>query len=336
MHTHSVDHRYRPLPGWEQLPTGLVHRDVSDVAIDSRDRVYLLTRMDPRVIVFERDGRFVTEWGGDVLSAVPHGITVDAEDNIYVVDQFEHAVRKFTPDGTQLAVIGNPGVPSETGSHWGITNHVERVRATTGGPPFNQPTNLAFGHTGDIYVSDGYCNARIHQFTAEGELIRSWGEPGSGEGQFRLPHDVGVDDQGRVLVADRENDRIQLFTPDGQYLETWLSQKPCAIAVRHGLIHVAETRLDAGTYSFTRGTIAELEWARVSIYDHHGAVVERFGAGTVWPDDAAEPGHFTSAHGLAVDSRGDVYVAETTYTSAGRKGLVPEDCHTMQKFELVE
>ncbi|MGW4335716.1 peptidyl-alpha-hydroxyglycine alpha-amidating lyase family protein [Rhodococcus koreensis] len=286
--------------------------------------------------VYERNGTFVTEWGGDILSAVPHGITIDAEDNVYVVDQFDHTVRKFSSDGRPLSVIGTPGLPSETGSHWEIKNHVERVRRTVGGPPFNHPTNLAIGPTGEIYVSDGYCNARIHQFTPQGELIRSWGEPGSGEGQFRLPHDVSVDDEERVLVADRENDRIQLFTLDGQYLETWPSQKPCAIEVRHGLIYVAETRLDSGTYSFTRGEIADLEWARVSIYDHRGRVVERFGPGRVWPDDASAPGHFTSAHGLAVDSQGDVYVAETTYTSAGRRGLVPDDCHTLQKFEFVE
>lgn len=326
---------YEPVPDWERLPAGYVHRDVSDVAVGTGDRVYLVTRMDARVLVYEPDGTFITAWGEDVLSEGAHGITVGPDDAVYVVDQFDHVVRKFTPDGDPLLVIGTPGVASETGTEWGISDHLERTRRTAGGPPFNNPTNLAVAPSGELYVSDGYCNARIHRFSADGALLGSWGAPGSGDGEFRIPHDVTLDERGRVLVADRENDRIQLFTPEGEHLETWPAQKPCAIEVHDGAIYVAETRVGAGSYSFRRGTVDELEWARVSVYDHDGAVITRIGGGREWPADAVLPGNITSAHGLAVDSHGDVYVAETTYTSAGRRGLVPEDCHTIQKFRVI-
>ena len=234
--------------------------------MDSSDWVYLVTRLDQRVIVYEPDGTFVTEWGADILTDGAHGITVGPDGAVYVVDRYDHSVRKFTPDGHQLLVIGNPGVPSDTGTDLTLP-HMDRTRSTKrGGAPFNNPTNLAVAPNGELYVSDGYGNARVHQFSAEGELIRSWGEPGSGDGEFRIPHDVCVDELGRLLVADRENDRIQLFDLEGNYLEAWLSQKPCSIEVHDGLVYVGETRVDAGSYSFRRGDVAELEYARVSVY----------------------------------------------------------------------
>lgn len=327
---------YEVQPGWEQLPAGFVHRDVSDVAVDSHDRVYLATRSDARVFVYEQDGTFVTEWGNEIFSSGVHGIEVAPDDTVWVVDQFNHVARKFTPDGKELMSLGNPGVASDTGFDMEqVKGHYERLEAMKyGGEPFNNPTNLTVAPNGDIYVTDGYYNARVHRFSADGTLIRSWGGPGDGPSKFRVPHDAAVDGQGRILVCDRENDHIQLFTADGDYIETWQSQKPCGIEVHNGLVYVSETRLDPGTRSFTRGQITELEWARVSIYNEQGEALARFGWGENWPEDAPKPGVITSAHGIAVDSRGDIYVAETTYSSVGRKGLVPEDCHTFQKFVL--
>jgi DNA-binding beta-propeller fold protein YncE len=326
---------YQVVPDWEQLPAGIVHADVSDVAVDANARVYLVTRSDSRVIVYESDGTFVREWGADIFTKGAHGISVASDGSVYVVDQFDHVVRKFTPEGEQLLILGTPGVASDTGIDWAIPTHIERTKSTKrGGPPFNNPTNVSVSATGEIYVSDGYGNARVHKFSADGELLLSWGEPGSGAGEFRIVHDVWIDDEGgRVLVADRENDRVQLFTPEGEHLTTWQSQKPCGLAMHDGLTYVAETRIEPGTWSFTRGEIRELEWAQVSIYDETGKVLERFGHGESFPEDMAKPGVFTSAHGIAVDSRGAVYVAETTYTSCVRKGTVPADCHTIQKFE---
>lgn len=324
---------YEVVADWEQLPSGMVHRDVSDVAVDADDRVYFLTRRDARVIVYERDGTFVREWGGELLSSGGHGIGVGADGSVWVADQFAHAAYKFTSEGELLLTLGTPGTPADTGYDVGLDTYVERTLSTKGGPPFNNPTDATVAPNGDVYMTDGYGNARVHQFTGDGELIRSFGGPGSGDGEFRIPHAVCVDHKGRLLVADRDNDRIQLFTLDGTYMETWPSQRPCGIAVHDGLIYVSETRWDVGGYSFTRGEIKEVEWARVSVYDEDGRLLTRFGAGEVFPDDLPKPGVITSAHGIAVDSRGDIYVAETTFMSVGRLGLVPEDCHTIQKFQ---
>jgi sugar lactone lactonase YvrE len=106
--------RYEVVEGWEQLPAGYAHQDVDGVSVDSRDRVYLITRGDSRVIVYERDGTFVTSWGEDIFTPRTHGIAVGPDDSVYTVDDGDHTVRKFTPDGRQLMVIGTPGVPSET------------------------------------------------------------------------------------------------------------------------------------------------------------------------------------------------------------------------------
>ncbi|MFQ5841463.1 MAG: hypothetical protein ACE5I8_03410, partial [Thermodesulfobacteriota bacterium] len=220
--------RYEVIEGWEQLPAGYVHRDVDGVAVDSRDRLYLITRGDARVIVYERDGTFVMSWGEDIFTPRTHGITVGPDDSVYTVDDGDHAVRKFTQDGKEIMVIGTPGVPSDTG----YDKKKGLASITHGGPPFNRPTNVAIASNGELYVCDGYGNARVHRFTADGTLVQSWGEPGTGPGQFNLPHGICIAADGRVLVADRENDRIQLFGPDGEYLDQWTHlQRPTDIFI---------------------------------------------------------------------------------------------------------
>ncbi|MBI2940849.1 MAG: hypothetical protein HYY04_10470 [Chloroflexi bacterium] len=220
--------------------------------------------------------------------------------------------------------LGTSGVGSDTGYDGGWITSIKR-----GGPPFNRPTNVAIAPNGEIYVSDGYGNARIHRFSADGKLIQSWGEPGTGPGQFYLPHGVEVAADGRVLVADRENDRIQFFSPDGEYLGEWTNvQRPTDIHIdRDGLIYVAELRWTVGQRSMVRGPITEDQPGRVSVLDPNGAVLTRWGGA-----DPCAPGNFCAPHGICVDSHGDVYVGEVTYTFGVRTGLVPPDCHTFQKF----
>lgn len=315
---------YAVVEGWERLPPGYRHLDVAGVAVDSRDRVYLFTRSDPRVIVYERDGTFVASWGESLFSPRTHGITIGPDDSVYCVDDGDHTVRKLTPDGQLLLTIGTSGVPSDTGYDGKNLASIRR-----GGPPFNRPTNLAVAPDGDLYVSDGYGNARVHRFSPDGRLIQSWGEPGTGPGQFNLPHGIAVTADGRVLVADRENERIQIFSPDGRYLGAWTHvQRPAQLCIdRTGLIYVAELAWRPGQRAFTGAEYADWRPGRVTVLDPDGAVLARWGG----PDPCA-PGSFCAPHGIAVDSRGDVYVAEVTYTFAGREGLVPADCHTFQKF----
>ncbi len=317
--------RYEVIEGWEQLPAGYVHQDVDGVSVDSRDRVYLITRGDSRVIVYERDGTFVTSWGEDIFTPRTHGISVGPDDSVYTVDDGDHTVRKFTPDGRQLVVIGTPGVPSDTG----YDKEKELTSITRGGPPFNRPTNAAIALNGELYVCDGYGNARVHRFTADGELTQSWGEPGTGPGQFNLPHGIAISADGRVLVADRENDRIQFFSPDGEYLDQWTHvQRPTDIFIdREGLRYVSSLWWRVGQQSFVNGPIRHDLPGHISILDPNGNVLLRWVSA-----DRCAPGNFVAPHTLCVDSHGDLYVGEVTYSFGVSRGLVPPDSHTFQKF----
>ncbi|HEX2033730.1 MAG TPA: peptidyl-alpha-hydroxyglycine alpha-amidating lyase family protein [Chloroflexota bacterium] len=315
--------RYQVVEGWEELPRGFTHRDCVGVDVDSQDNVYLFTRDQPRVIVYRPDGAFLRAWGEDFFTARTHGLTLGPDDFVYCVDEGSHCIYKFTPTGGLQLTIGTKGVAAQTG-YDGST--LESIR---GGPPFNRPTNLAVAPNGELYVSDGYGNCKVHRFSATGELIQSWGEPGTGPGQFFLPHGIAVAADGRVLVADRENDRIQIFTPDGQFLEQWTDvQRPTNVAIdRHGQVYVSELWWRVGQRSQVRGEILDDQPGRASVFDAEGRVLARWGG----PDRCAA-GNFVAPHDICVDSRGDVYVAEVTYTFAGRAGLVPPDCHTFQKF----
>ncbi|MGH2460732.1 MAG: peptidyl-alpha-hydroxyglycine alpha-amidating lyase family protein [Chloroflexota bacterium] len=315
---------FRVLGGWEQLPSGFRHLYVSGVATDSRDRVYLITRDDARVIVYEPDGRFVASWGEEVFTPRTHGITVGPDDAVYCVDDGDHTVRKFTADGRLLMTLGAPGAPSDTGYDGRSLDSIRR-----GGPPFNRPTNLAVAPSGDLYVTDGYGNARVHRFSAKGDLIQSWGQPGTEPGHFNLPHGIAVAADGQVLVADRENDRIQIFSPEGEFIAQWTDvQRPTAICIdRAGLVYVSELWWRPGMLSYTHGPIVDDLPGRVSVYDAGGRVLTRWGSA-----DRCAPGNFCAPHDLCVDSHGSLYVAEVTYTFAAKAGLVPTDCHTFQKF----
>jgi DNA-binding beta-propeller fold protein YncE len=312
--------------GWEQLPTGYAHPDVAAVAVDSKDRVFLFCRSEHPVMIYERDGRFVGSWGEGAFTMRTHGITIGPDDSVYCTDDAGHSVRKFTPDGKLLLTLGaNAGKPSDTGYDGSNITTIAR-----GAPPFNRPTNLAVGLKGDLYVSDGYGNARVHRFSASGKLLASWGEPGTGPGQFMLPHGIAVDATGAVFVCDRESDRIQVFTGDGRFMrEITDVQRPTQIVLARGLMYVSELGWRAGQRSFRHGPIKRDLPSRVSVLDGSGSVLTRIGG----PDPCA-PGSFCAPHGLAVDSNGDLYVAEVTWTIGAKAGLVPPDCHTFQKLKL--
>lgn len=190
-------------------------------------------------------------------------------------------------------------------------------------------------------MSDGYGNARVHCFNADGRLIRSWGEPGTGPGQFNLPHGIAVAADGRVLVADRENDRIQFFSPTGEYLDEWTDvQRPTNIVIdRQGRIYVSELWWRIGQRSRVHGEITVDQPGRVSVYDATGTVLARWGG-----SDRCAPGNFVAPHDICVDTHGDLYVAEVTGTFLSespeeanlRAGATAKDCHTFQKFTCIE
>jgi DNA-binding beta-propeller fold protein YncE len=319
---------YAPIAEWEQLPADYTHPDVAAVALNSKGRVYLFCRAEHPVLIYERDGRFVGSWGEGIFSMRTHGITIAPDDSVWCTDDAGHSVRKFTQDGKLILTLGeNAGKPSDTGYNGSNLTTVARA-----GPPFNRPTNLAVAPNGDLYVSDGYGNACVHRFSSSGKLLSSWGEPGTGSGQFMLPHGIAVDATGSVFVCDRESDRIQVFTAEGRFIrEITEVQRPTQIVLAHGLMYVSELGWRAGQRSFRHGQIERDLPGRVSILDSNGAVVTRLGG----PDPCA-PGSFCAPHGLAVDANGDLYVAEVVWTIAGKAGLVPPNCHTIQKLERIE
>jgi hypothetical protein len=324
------DFRYELHEGWEQLPEGWTHGDVAGVATDSQDRVYVFNRGEHPLIVYERDGRFLKSWGEGVFKR-PHGITIH-DDIIYLVDDSDHTVRKFTLDGELLMTIGNLDQPSDTGYDPKVSTRLTTI--AHGGAPFNRPTRLTVAPSGDLYISDGYGNARVHQFRPDGALVRSWGGPGTGQSEFNLPHSVWAHDDGRVFVCDRENERVQIFTPEGEWLGEWTNMmRPGDLFMQDGIVYIGEMNYFKDHYSLTGKLWEENRLARMTVRDMDGAIITSFG-GEPQDADPCAAGHFTSPHGIWVDRHGDIYVGEVSQTSYEGTMYRP-GCHSLQKFVRV-
>ena len=315
--------RYDADDRWAKLPTGWSWGEATAVAVDSKDRVYVFNRGEHPVLVFERDGTFLNAWGEGLFTR-PHGITIAPDDSLFLTDDLGHTVRKFTAEGRLLMTIGTQGVASDTGA---TSVDFRTIRRAAG--PFHYPTNLAIAANGDLYIADGYGNARVHHFTADGQLLRSWGVPGRGPGQFHVPHGIAIDPDGTVYVADRENSRIQLFSPDGEYQAEWANlARPSQLCIVDRAVYVAELGYRAGMWPGTHPPTPDGTGGRVSLLDLHGELLTRWGGG----DDPCAPGDFFAPHDICVDSYGDIYVAEVTLSAGGNRDLVSPDCHSLQKF----
>jgi DNA-binding beta-propeller fold protein YncE len=260
---------YHVVPNWAKIPSDVTLGPVSAVATDAADRVFVCHRGKRPVLVFERDGTFVRSWGDDHLKT-PHGLRIDREGHVWLTDIGHHQVMKFDADGRLLLSLGRQG------------------QAGKGPEQFDRPTDVAFTPSGDFYVSDGYGNTRVLKFSKDGKLLKQWGTPGTGPGEFNLPHSICVDAKGRVIVGDRENNRIQVFDADGKFITQWTAGgAPFGMFLARDRLFVADGRAN---------------W--VTVLDLNGNSLGRFGeAGTA-------PGQFKLPHMLCVDTRGAVYVAE--------------------------
>ncbi|MEE8286723.1 MAG: 6-bladed beta-propeller [Gammaproteobacteria bacterium] len=193
--------RYRIEPGWGELPDGQQFGLISQLAVNSKGEVYVFQRGDPPVLVFYPSGDYARSLAdGQILDA--HGICIDAWDRVHLVDRDAHQVLCFDSRGTLLDTLG--------------VRHYPKL-----GAPFNHPTAVAVASDGERYIADGYGNSHVHRFSADGEHISSWGGTGTGPGEFSTPHGVLVDCSDRVLVIDRENNRVQIFDRAGGYLDEW-------------------------------------------------------------------------------------------------------------------
>ncbi|MCY3709502.1 MAG: peptidyl-alpha-hydroxyglycine alpha-amidating lyase family protein [Caldilineaceae bacterium] len=265
---------YKVVEGWGQGAGGRVFGGVTPaVATDSSDRVYIARRDPPAILVYGSEGDFLTSLGDDLFKN-PHSVWFNDQDQMYVADVDDHTVRKLDTDGRVLQTLGTPDAVGAPGQ------------------PFNRPTWAVEGQGGDIYVSDGYGQFRVHRFSADGTLLQSWGEEGTGPGQFALPHGLRVDSRGRVLVLDRENRRMQIFDAEGTYIDEWpdLDGPNDLYIDSDDKVYMAE-----GNY-------------RISVFDLDGELLAR------WGEQGEAPGQFANGpHGLWLDSQGDLYVAEVPF-----------------------
>jgi len=266
----SGSHRYERVQGWPQLPADIYLGWIGSVGVDSKGRVYCFCRGTHPMVVFAAAGRVAVTWGDELLNHA-HGVYVDADEHLWLTDRYAHVVWVTTIEGQVVRRIGYPNFTSADG---GLFNH---------------PTNTHLGADGSIYVSDGYGDTRCHRFAPSGQLLNSWGEPGTGPGQFDLPHGIWALSDDRILVADRENHRIQIFDPDGVYMDQWTGyRQPSDFFVDEdaGVIYLAEVG------------------GRVSILDLTGRII------TSWEDPGDGGATFSAPHGIWVDPEGAIYMGE--------------------------
>lgn len=269
--------KFEYVDGWPTYPEGQDVGQVVDIVVDSQDRVFIFHRIEASPLIFDRDGNYLGSWEKDDHWKDIHGVTIASDDQgeyLIVVDRDRHLVSRCDLDGNVAWTVGTPDQQADEMGY------------------FNRPTDSGVGPNGDVYVADGYGNARVHQFTSSGEHIRSWGHAGVGPGQFHLPHGVRVlefEGEPTVYVCDRENWRIQRFSLDGEYQGkiTGLRQPGDIIVDDEGVRYVPELQ------------------GRVAIFDQDDHLITRVGG-----ERNTEPGNFFAPHTVALDSQGSMYVGE--------------------------
>ncbi|MDP7619713.1 MAG: peptidyl-alpha-hydroxyglycine alpha-amidating lyase family protein [Dehalococcoidia bacterium] len=303
---------YEVVVDWEKLPQGYRWREVAGVIADSKNNVYVFNRGDHPMMVFDSDGNFVKSWGEGVFTRA-HGVTLGPDDTLYCTDDGDHTVRQCTLDGEVLMTIGVPGQPAGLFS----------------GEPFNRCTHVALDpDNGDLFVSDGYGNSRVHKYTPDGKLIKSWGEPGTDAGQFNIAHNIATDRDGYVYVADRENHRIQVFDRNGNFETMWANvHRPCGIFISD------DQRVYVGELGWGMAVNRELPniGPRISVLNTSGKVLARLGAGY-----GLEPGQFIAPHGICLAPDQSIYVGEVAHTSISHSSTPPDNVRSFQKLAKVD
>ena len=268
----SDGYEFEVVPSWPNMPRYWTFPTVSKGAVNSKGEIFVFSRSNHAITVWDTDGNFITSWGEGLFN-FPHGIYILPNDNLWLVDAFDHVATQHTPDGTIVKSLGEKGVPT----------------ASFLGKPFNMPTGLALAPNGEMFVSDGYGGHRVHRFSADGELLQSWGREGTGPGEFVNVHNVTVDADGRVYICDRENNRIQLFDADGNFLTEWTDLKrPNDIAIQNNVAHVSEAGDGSGR--------------RTSLWTLDGDIITRWSS-----NEGPLKGVSYGSHGIFLDKQGSIY-----------------------------
>lgn len=290
--------RYEAVTTWPRLPARVQMGEAAGVAVDRRGHVFVFHRpgrgfdtaatevlQDPAVLEIDPDtGQLIRGWGAKTF-LVPHGITIDGDDNVFLTDVGLHQVFKYSHDGRLIFAVGEPRVGG-----WDATH-------------FNQPTDIAIRPDGSFYVSDGYVNSRVARFDRSGKWVGEWGKKGAGAGEFRNPHGLSFVPGGTdVLVADRENSRLQLFDRTGTFKRQWTGATD---APTTGRVFSVATERDGAMYVGIRRADYDTAHTGVLKLDRDWKTVAAVGFGK--PGDPV----FNAVHDLAVGSDGSIYVAET-------------------------
>lgn len=299
----AQDHPWRPVYGWGELPEGRQWGSTSAVYPGNDGTIWVGERcgqnscvgredVDP-ILQFDTNGKLLKSFGAGLITW-PHGIHVDREGNVWITDargegDRGHQVWKFSPDGEVLMTLGKAGV------------------AGTGNDVFDQPSDVLVAPNGDIFVADGHGsegNNRIVKFASDGTFIKTWGSTGAEAGEFRDPHALAMDSQGRLFVGDRGNSRIQIFDQDGNWIATWTQfGRPSGLYIdKNDTLYSADSESHvnwSGNWGYKRG---------IRIGSVRDAWVRAFIPDPVQPDPYA--GGTTAAEGVAVDADGNIYGAE--------------------------
>ncbi len=292
----------RPLPkyelvsNWPQLPEGYNLSQVTGVGIDSKQNVFFIHRTGrqwtdpfpdslisaPTVLnVDGATGKILHSWGAH-LFIMPHGLTVDKHNNVWITDVALHQVFKFSYDGTLLLKLG-------VAKNWGHDSlH------------FNLPTDVAVANDGSFYVSDGYGNSRIIKFSKEGKYLFEWGKKGNKPGEFNTPHGIDLDSHGDVYVADRENNRIQKFDANGKFLKEWKNNT----AIQ--LYSLSTDKKDNNVFAIDYLTINDtlIKGSDILQFDSTLNLLARFGR------TGSYSGPVCRYHDIAIDNEGSIYVGD--------------------------
>jgi DNA-binding beta-propeller fold protein YncE len=265
-----------PLPhkvvkDWAHLPAGVNFGECSGVSVDQQDNVWVFHRGPSPVMQFDKNGKLLRKWGDGLIKS-SHGIEADPEGNIWTVDVDAHVVLKLTQNGRVQMVIGRGAGTDDSKD------------------AFNRPTGIVFAPNGDFFVSDGYVNSRVVKFNREGDYVTHFGRKGTGDGEFNLVHDVALDASGRLYVADRTNERIQIFDQSGRFLGKWTN-----LGAPWGLHYASkENALYMADGKNNRILKLNLDGQVQGVLGSYGRT----------------QGKLDFAHHIAVDSEGSVYVVE--------------------------
>jgi peptidylamidoglycolate lyase len=291
---HRSAPQYELINDWPQLPETFPFSQVSAVGVDTSQNIFILQRTGRQwldslpdslissntiFLLDKNTGKILNSWGAD-LFIMPHGLTVDEMNNVWITDVALNEVFKFNHNGDLLLKVGEAKIAGDDSAH------------------FNLPTDVAVAHDGSFYVSDGYGNSRIIKFSKEGKYLFAWGEKGIGHGQFNIPHGISLDSHGNVFVADRENNRIQEFDTDGNFLKEWKNDQAkilCSLAIDKNDKVFAVDDIYSKDSLPTGDDIIQL--------DSGLNLISRFGRSDSSVDTSA------LFHDIAVDKEGSIYVA---------------------------